>query len=382
MIVALTGAEVFAPERLGRVDLLSLGGRIDRVGELDLGALERLGVGCEVLDCAGALVIPGFVDPHVHLIGGSGEKGFASRTPEIFFSEIVGFGTTTVVGTLGVDTTSRAMPDLLAKVKALRETGLSAYCYAGGYDLPPKSLLASVREDIMYFDEIIGAGEVAISDKRAHEPDIAVLARVTTDAYVGGKLSGKAGVLHVHVGSGRKRLQPLRRLLDEFEIAPETIYASHIERDRELVAEGVDLAKRGCFVDFDVVDKDFHQAWTWYRELGGPADRLSASSDASITSTGSLLDQLRECVLEHGHALEEVLPHFTTNAARALKLHAKGRVAVGADADLTVLDAKTLEVRHVLARGQICVRDGRLTKRESFFDRFERKVSLHGSQES
>ena len=66
-------------------------------------------------------MVPGLIDPHIHLLGGSGETGFSTQTPEFFISEIVRFGVTTVVGTLGVDTTMKTMAGLLAKVKALTE---------------------------------------------------------------------------------------------------------------------------------------------------------------------------------------------------------------------------------------------------------------------
>src|SRR3712207_9316423 len=87
----------------------------------------------------------------------------------------------------------KTMPGLLAKVKALREEGLTAYCWSGGYNVPPTSIMESVRQDILFIDEVIGAGEVAIADERATDPDPRELAKVVHDAYVGGKLSKKAG---------------------------------------------------------------------------------------------------------------------------------------------------------------------------------------------
>jgi beta-aspartyl-dipeptidase (metallo-type) len=72
-------------------------------------------------------VTPGFIDPHEHLLGGSGEEGFATQTPEISVSEIICAGITTVVGCLGVDTTMKTLPGLLAKAKALKEGGLNAF---------------------------------------------------------------------------------------------------------------------------------------------------------------------------------------------------------------------------------------------------------------
>ena len=52
----------------------------------------------ETVDAEGGFVVPGLIDPHEHLLGGSGESGFSSQTPEITLSEIVAAGITTVVG--------------------------------------------------------------------------------------------------------------------------------------------------------------------------------------------------------------------------------------------------------------------------------------------
>src|SRR5205085_1676470 len=115
----------------------------------------------------GCIVAPGFIDPHEHLLGGSGEKGFSTQTPELSATEIIEAGITTVVGCLGVDTTMKTMPGLLAKAKALNEEGLNAYLWTGGYDVPPTTISGTARKDIMFIKEIIGTGEIAISDERS-----------------------------------------------------------------------------------------------------------------------------------------------------------------------------------------------------------------------
>lgn len=51
---------------------------------------------------------PGFVDMHVHVTGGGGEAGPASRCPESQLSDFLRVGTTTVVGVCGTDSVSRS----------------------------------------------------------------------------------------------------------------------------------------------------------------------------------------------------------------------------------------------------------------------------------
>ena len=70
--------------------------------------IENLtGLGVRVVDAAGGYVVPGLVDIHVHVTGGGGEMGPASRTPEGTLGEILDAGITTLVGVLGTDCVSR-----------------------------------------------------------------------------------------------------------------------------------------------------------------------------------------------------------------------------------------------------------------------------------
>jgi beta-aspartyl-dipeptidase (metallo-type) len=78
----------------------------------------------------------------------------------------------------------------------------------------------------------------------------------------------------------------------------------------------------------------------------------------------ALADTLKE-LLECGQPLERVLPAFTANPARLLRLPRKGRLVPGSDADLVVLD-ETGEVRDVMARGRWHVREGQPLIRGTF----------------
>lgn len=381
VLTLIEGGQVYDPEPRGRQSVLLADGHVAKVGKVDRGALESLGADHQVIDAAGCLVVPGLIDPHVHLLGGSGETGFSTQTPEFFISEIVRFGITTVVGTLGVDTTMKTMAGLLAKVKALREQGLNAFCWTGGYDLPPSSILGSVREDIMFIEEVIGAGEVAISDPRALEPDVRELARAATHAHVGGMLARKAGLLHVHVGESDRRLKPLRDVLDGFDVEPCWLYATHVERTEALMDEAIALAKQGMPCDVDVVERDLHRWVRYWRDHGGPAELLTVSSDASITSPAGVWLQLRDCVLRHGFALEQVLPLATRNTARILKLREKGELRKGCAGDILLLEKDSLEIVHVLSHGKVVVRDGQVVERENWLQDSDRRVELRGARD-
>ena len=381
MLTLVTGGEVYSPEPRGTQSVLLVGDRIARIGDVDRAALERCGLPLEVIDATGYVVTPGLVDVHEHLIGGSGEKGFATLTPEVTFTELIVAGITTVVGCLGVDTTTRTMEALVAKVKGLNAEGLTAFAYTGGYDVPPVTLTGSVRRDLLFVQEIIAVGETAIADRRSSEPSIAELAKAVRAAYVGGLLSGKCGVTHFHVGEEASGLAPLRALLDEYRVDPALLYPTHVERNERLMEEGVALAERGVTIDLDVVEGDLARWFRFYLDRGGDPTRISASSDAAITSPQSLLAQVQSCVLKHRFPLEQVLPLVTSTPARVLQLRAKGVLQTGSDADLLVLGKHELDLQWVVARGRILMKQRRLVAREAYLAESNRRITLHGDKD-
>ena len=366
MLTFIENAEIYAPEKRGENSVLIGAGKILKIGRIDRQALETLHVSIDVIDASDCVVVPGFIDPHEHLLGGSGEEGFASQTPAITASELISAGITTVVGCLGVDTTMKTMPGLLAKAKGLKEEGLSAFVWTGGYNVPPTTITDSIKTDIMFIEEIIGAGEVAVSDERSTDPEPHELARITSDARNGGMLSKKCGLTHFHVGDETNRLKLLNILIDEFETPAESLYPTHIERSEELMREAIALAKRGSFVDIDTVEKDLAKWFRFYRENGGDLKKLTVSSDASISSPRTLFDQIRSCVLEHKFALEQILPIVTANTAAALKLENKGVLEAGKDADVLVLRRESLEIKDVIAGGKRLFKNGRIAFQEKF----------------
>ena len=380
MFQLVTNGDVYTPDPRGRVDVLLAFDRIVKVGRIDRKALEAVGAEVDVIDARGGFVIPGFLDPHEHLLGGSGEKGFATQSPEISLSEIACAGITSVVGCLGVDTTMKTMAGLLAKVKGLREEKLNAYIWSGGYNVPATSVMASVREDIMFLEECIGAGEVAIADRRGAAPGARELARVVTDAFVGGMLAKKAGITHFHVGELEERLAVLREMVERFDVDPCWYYITHIERSKELMREAIQMAGEGSTCDIDTVEGELHKRVRFWLDEGGDPSKLTISSDASVSSPMKFSKEVRGLVTEHGMTLDQVLPFVTTNTARVLKLEHKGALAPGKAADVVVLDRDSLDVREVISLGRRLVIDGQLAVREQFLEGSDRRVSLTGEK--
>ena len=380
MFTLIHGGQVFTPEPRGRTDVLLSHEHVMKVGRVDRGALEALGVEVRYIDARGCVVVPGFIDPHEHLLGGSGEKGFATQTPEIALREIACAGITSVVGCLGVDTTMKTMAGLLAKAKALREERLNAYIWTGGYNVPPTSVMDSVREDIMFIDEVIGAGEVAIADERSLHPDMHELVKLVTDAHIGGMLAKKAGITHFHIGEGKQRLKLLRQMVEEFEVDPAWFYITHVERSEALMREGIRMAEQGSTCDLDTVEGELHRWVSYWLDKGGDPCRLTISSDASISSPMKFSQEVRGLVRDHGMPLEQVLPLVTSNTADVLKLEIKGRLAPGKAADVVVMTRDELEIRDVLSLGRHLVKDGAFEVEERFLEGSDRELHLVGEK--
>ena len=384
-LILLRNAEVFAPEALGRRHLLLGGGRILWIGAESEAA--PTGVPLDVVDLEGLRLTPGLIDGHVHVTGGGGEGGFATRVPALPLSQYTRGGITTVIGLLGTDDVARGPRELVATLMALREQGLSAWGHCGGYHLPPATITGSVRGDLVFIDALLGVGELALSDHRSSQPRLDELLRVAADVHVAGMISGKAGIVHLHLGDGERGLDLVRRALDGSELPARVFNPTHVNRRRALFDEALDLARRGCVVDvtaFPVEDGEdawsAADAWQRYHDSHAPLEHLTISSDAGgclpcfdahghlcgmeVGAPGALSATLAE-LLRRGVPLESALPAFTSNPARLLRLARKGRIAAGADADLVALDAHGA-VRDVIAGGVFHLRAGTLVQRGNF----------------
>ena len=380
MFILIENGEVYAPEPRGETSLLLGAGKILKMGDINRQLLESLHFKLDVVDATDCIITPGFIDPHEHLLGGSGESGFSTQTPEIHATEIISSGITTVVGCLGVDVTMKTLAGLLAKVKALAEEGLDAYMWSGGYDVPPATITGTLRNDIMFIKEIIGAGEIAIADERSTDHEPHELARLVIDTHNGGMLSRKSGVTHFHVGDSEERLAPLRNLIENFPVKPEWIYPTHINRNEKLMKEAIELSKRGSFVDIDTTEEDLAKQLRFYLDKGGKPEQLTISTDASITSPKNLHEQIRSCILEHKFSIEQVLPFVTANTAKVLKLEEKGSLEEGKAADVLVLRKESLEIKDVIANGHRLFKNGRLAFGENFLEESNRVVRLEGKK--
>jgi beta-aspartyl-dipeptidase (metallo-type) len=377
----IRNADVYTPDHAGVMDVLIAGERVARVGrelQKEFGAVR----GLTVRDGDGLRLVPGFIDQHVHVAGGGGGGGFVTRGPEAMMSDLTRWGITTAVGITGTDGTTRALIGLLAKVHALEAEGLSAWMWTGSYDVPAPTLTGSIRGDLVLIDKVIGVGEVAISDHRSSMPTIPELARIAAECRMGGRIGGKCGVLHVHLGDEPSGLDPLFQLVRDFDVPIAQYCPTHVNRIPFLMDHAVKFALDGGPIDLTTFVPGpegmpkcikASKAVTLALKAGVPLDRITLSTDGNgvhpffgadgsidrleLWQIGTLYEEVRDLVLDEGLPLEQAVRPVTLNVARLLRLPRKGRVVAGADADLVLLDAR-LRIRDVYARGRRVVESG------------------------
>ena len=384
MFTLIKEGTVYSPQEMGTKDILIVGRTIARVADhIDLPSDFQI----KRISASGKIVTPGFVDLHVHLLGGGGEAGPRTRTPEITLSKITRAGVTTVVGCLGTDDVSRRPETLLAKAMQLEEEGISTYIYTGSYQFPLPTITGSVRKDIALIPKVIGVGEIAVSDHRSSQPSFEELCRVAAEARVGGMLGGKAGLVHLHMGSGRRGLDPILRIVKETEIPIGQFLPTHLTRAQSLLEQSLAFAKMGGNIDLTVRGEDLKfpittaMALRMALDAGVAIDQITLSSDSNGSmpifddrgnvirlGVGDIANLHREvrALVHEGFPLPDVLGLVTSHPSkRGGIFQNKGSIEEGKDADLLIL-SKNLEIESVMAKGQWMVHEGRVLVKGTF----------------
>lgn len=381
MLKIIRQAHVYAPDDLGIKDVLYTENNILAIdNQIDLQV-----IGCEVeeIDGRNKILTPGFIDGHFHILGGGGEGGFQNRTPEVTLTQLTTAGVTSVVGCLGTDGEGRDMTALISKARGLEAEGISTYVYVGSYRLPVKTVTGSIIKDFLAVDKIIGIGEIAISDHRSSQPTFEEFTRAAADARVGGMLSGKAGIINVHLGDGKDRLKLIEETVNHTEIPMSQFWPTHANRTPEVFEACVAYAKRGGYIDFTgSEDPNFweetdgevrfskglkrlldegvsHECFTMTSDGQGSLPYFNEKREfvgLGVGSSKSLLINIQEAVLKENIPLEIAIRAITKNPADILKLENKGHITIGKDADFCLLN-QDLVIDTVIARGQTMVQN-------------------------
>ncbi len=116
------------------------------------------------------------------------------------------------------------------------------------------------------------------------------------------------------------------------------------------------------------------EAMDYLIRQGVPGNQITFSSDAQgslpnfdakgelhgldVGLISSLHEELVRSVKQYDIGLATALACITENPARITGLYQKGKIKVGCDADLCLLNAKTLEIESVMTAGNWLLKDG------------------------
>lgn len=389
IVTVIKNVEVYSPDKLGRKDVVILFDKIeglyDKINEINP-LIES-----EIIDGSDFIMFPGLIDAHVHISGGGGEAGFKSRTPEISYIDLLRCGITTVVGCLGTDSICRNMNNLLAKAYGLEEEGVSSYVYTGSYEIPTKTITSSIKSDLMLIPKVVGVGEIALSDYRSSKPSFEEFVKIVHEARVGGLLSNKKGVVHIHMGDSKEGLEYLFKLVHNKEISLSRIIPTHVNRNKDLLESAIDYGLEGGYFDLtssyvrgikEEEDLRISNILPYIISRGVDPTHITCSSDSQgslpmvdengefkgmgIGSPDSLYNEIRELLLGNKLSKRDIISFVTRNVANILGLSYKGEIKKHNDADLILVNSKNYKLKYVFARGKKVMDNGKLLVKETF----------------
>ncbi|MCR5074133.1 MAG: amidohydrolase family protein [Clostridiales bacterium] len=371
----IKGGHVYAPEDMGIRDVLIVNDKIAAIGEDLIPALPDT----EVIDAAGKNVVPGFIDGHIHFLGGGGGGGPATRSCISHLSHYTRNGVTTAIGLLGIDRIGFTIEELLIRAMALEEEGLSTYILDGSYHIPSTTITDSLSKDLYLIDKVIGV-KIAVRASLSSHLTKDDIKKVVAEAWLGGRMGGKAGVVVSHIGSDPGiPLIEIADLMDEMGIPSERFVLTHVNTDEAILQESIQCGLRGIVMDltgnWGTLDgKAVPQAKALKKllEAGVNPKNITMSSDAvapfvhadrhlTVQPIGVCARAIHEMICEEKIDVPTAISVFTSNPARVYHLKGKGVLQPGMDADVLLLD-DAFTVDTTIAKGQVMVRNREVQK--------------------
>ncbi|MBQ2400604.1 MAG: beta-aspartyl-peptidase, partial [Lachnospiraceae bacterium] len=289
-------------------------------------------------------------------------------------------GVTTVLALLGTDCVSRSLENVLAKSRSLTEDGISAYMLTGSYRIPSPTMTGDIMKDMVLIDKVIGV-KVALSDHRSSVPTVEELARLFSEARVGGMVGGKAGLTVVHMGRGVLGTTGLIKAAEMSDTSLDKILPTHCGRNDQTFEDAVAYSQKGGNFDLtadapmDAAKNGGAARWV-SKALARGVDikKITISSDGygsqpkfnekmecigmTYSRCNTVHDEFCRMVKDEKIPMEDALKTITSNVAERMGLTGiKGVIAPGADADLVVWDNE-LNISKVYARGKLAYADG------------------------
>lgn len=379
MLKIIRNVKVYRDNEWKKTDILLSDNKIEKIAE----SIDMKYDWIEEYEFNSEYAVPGYIDQHVHITGGGGEGSFITQVPPMRLTAPVKAGVTTLVGLLGTDGTSRSVANLVAKTKAFNEFGLTAFCLTGNYNYPSPTLTGSVIDDITFVNEIIGV-KLAISDHRSPNISDEGLIKLASDVRVAGLLGGKAGIVHLHTGGGKRQLDQIFDILEKTDIPISVFRPTHLGGKYDAALK---FANMGGYADI-TTSGSTKSAGIVYRAIQEfPEGKLTISTDSNgsmpiwnekkeMIGIGAgkieaLPKAIASLVKDYNCPLEEAVKPATINVAKALnQFPRKGIIQEGSDGDIVILDENYMP-KTVIANGKLMMFDNKIMVRENFSDMYE-----------
>jgi beta-aspartyl-dipeptidase (metallo-type) len=210
------------------------------------------------------------------------------------------------------------------------------------------------------------------------------LLRILRQVKVGGMIANKKGILHIHLGNQKIKMDILFKLVNEHEFPIANISPTHVGRTKELFDQAIEFAKLGGMIDLTTGASKYTEPYKsvlYALEKGVSIDKMTFSSDGNagldkLDENGNLIGfrravidqnylQVKELINTKEVKIEDAIKLITKNPATNLGLKNKGIIAIGADADFCCLD-KDFNLTDVFAKGKQMMNDTQVIAKGHF----------------
>ncbi len=368
------------------VDILTQGGKIKQI------APKVQHRGAAIVDCQGFLVIPGLIDPHVHLR----EPGFVYKEGFVrgSMSALAG-GVTTVLDMPNTNPPTNSQSRLNQKRALAAKKSLVNFGFHFGTSpkmVKPPQNVASTK---IFFDAT--TGNLQETDQRVVEhyfktsPVVSVHAeKKSVDLAIDYHNRYKHNQLYICHLSSRYELEKALAAKSSdknifIELTPHHLFFTQQNQDPKLYMKpplGTDQDKeflRGSLQFVDTIGSD-HAPHTIAEKMGGKA--FGVPGVQTILASMLKLWQLKIITLQQ---LQELT---SGNAAKIFGIKNKGKLAKGKDADMVIIDLKerqkiedaqilskaswtpfdgmqvTGSVKMVILAGKVACQDGKIVSKD------------------
>ena len=197
-------------------------------------------------------------------------------------------------------------------------------------------------------------------------------------------LSGKKGILHLHLGALSSKMDMLFELVENYEFPIQHISPTHVGRTLELFEQAIIFAKMGGMIDITTGASKYtdpYKSVLHALDSGASIDNLTFSSDGNagldkLDENNNLigfksapfdknLEEVINLHLKGGVSFEESIKIITSNPAKNLGLKTKGHIRKNYDADICFFDTN-YNLQTVIAKGKFMMKNEKLIQKGSF----------------